>query len=253
MRTKTLLLTAAALVAGIGISQADPVYSANIVGYANIATLNPGSYYLLACPFQTGVSNGANEVFGTTLPDGSLILTWNVNSQSYTTTMFDSTQPLGAGLYWYDLAEANALPPPKLPTGQGFFLLPTAPVTNVFSGAVSVNVGSTVTIPLANAGSYYLLGSPIPYAGSITNGSSLAAGVNLNGLPDGSLVLSWSVSSQSYTTTMYDSTAPLGAGLFWYDLAEANALPVPTIGVGGGFFVLPTGSYNWIEKLPFSP
>src|ERR1035441_6352568 len=45
MRTKTLLLSAAALLAaGFVSSQAQPVYSQNIVGYASVPTANGGTY-----------------------------------------------------------------------------------------------------------------------------------------------------------------------------------------------------------------
>jgi hypothetical protein len=75
MRTKTLLLTAVALLAaGIASSRADgTVYSQNIVGYASVSTPGNGaSYFLMTCPFVIGQSNGLNEVFGTnTLPDTS--------------------------------------------------------------------------------------------------------------------------------------------------------------------------------------
>jgi hypothetical protein len=122
----------------------------------------------------------------------------------------------------------------------------------VFSGAVSVNVGSTVTINLPGVGQFYLLGSPIPYSGAVTNGSSLAAGINLNGLSDGSLVETFSSVSQSYTIETYDTTqAPLGP---WFDVNDAIPQPVPTVTVGGGFFVSPgSAPYTWIQKLPFSP
>src|ERR1035438_3189483 len=46
MRTKTLLLSAAALLAaGFVSSQAQPVYSQNIVGYANVPTPLASTYY----------------------------------------------------------------------------------------------------------------------------------------------------------------------------------------------------------------
>ena len=60
---KTLLMAAAALAAGVISSQAG-VYSANIVGYANVANNIAGKNYFMSVPFNVGVSNGANEVFG---------------------------------------------------------------------------------------------------------------------------------------------------------------------------------------------
>ena len=82
MRTKTLLLTAAALLAaGITSTQAQPVYSQNVVGYASVATPAAGVNYLITVPFAIGVSNGANEIWPLvngqpSLPDFSTILIW---------------------------------------------------------------------------------------------------------------------------------------------------------------------------------
>src|SRR5260221_2340569 len=95
MRTKTLLMAVAALAAGIITSQAQPVYSANVVGYASVATPSSGTYYSLAVPFKIGVSNGANEVFTTPLPDFSTLLLWDVPSQSYKTVVAASFSSTG--------------------------------------------------------------------------------------------------------------------------------------------------------------
>ena len=61
MRTNKLLLTAVALVAaGIVSSQAQTVYSANVVGYVN--QVIPGSSSTLICNPLLNDTNGANEV-----------------------------------------------------------------------------------------------------------------------------------------------------------------------------------------------
>ena len=58
MRTKTLLLSAAALVAGALASQAQSnVYSANVVGYANVVIQGNGQFTLVANPFDDGKGN----------------------------------------------------------------------------------------------------------------------------------------------------------------------------------------------------
>src|SRR5271170_4448050 len=76
MRTKTLLVAVAALAATIITSEAQ-VYSANVVGYASVV-ITGGQYNMLANPFNSGVTNGANEVFNGNytansgyLPDGT--------------------------------------------------------------------------------------------------------------------------------------------------------------------------------------
>jgi hypothetical protein len=247
MRTKTLLLAAAALAAGLFNSQAQtPVYSQNIVGYANYATPSSGTYYLMSVPFQIGVSNGANEVFGlnanpSALPIGTEILTWNVGSQSYTISFYDPTQ---SPPWFNDPNEDANVSTPDLPVGSGFFLLPGGSgLTNTFAGTVAVSVGATNTMTLPNSGTYYLVGSPIPYAGAITNSN----GINLNGLPVGTEILTWSVLSQSYTISFYD---PTQSPPWFNDPNEDANVPVPSANVGDGFFVLPAGSYTWTNSLP---
>jgi hypothetical protein len=222
---------------------AAPVTSINDVGYATVATPQASSYYLLACPFQIGASNGANEVFGTTLPDFTLVLTWNVASQSYITSQYDSTQPT-PGISWYAIDDSTPVTIPTLPPGQGFFLLPFAPITNSFVGSVAVNNGATNITTLPNASVYYLLGSTIPFDGAVTN----SGGIQLTNLPDFSLVLTWDVPSQSYVTSQFDSTQPT-PGDTWYQIDDSTPAPVPNLSVGQGLFILPFSAYNWQQTL----
>jgi hypothetical protein len=99
MRTKTLLMSAAALlVAGIVSSQAQPVYSQNVVGYASVATPTASVNYLITVPFVIGASNGANEIWPEgTLPLGSSILIWDPNTVSYTTLISVPTAAAPSG------------------------------------------------------------------------------------------------------------------------------------------------------------
>jgi hypothetical protein len=248
MRTKTLLMALAVTAAGVLASNAQTVYSANIVGYVNVPSQNSGTYYMLTCPFNVGASNGANEVFGTSLPDFTQLLTWNVGSQSYVTTIYDSTQPV-SGFSWYAIDDSTPVTIPTLKAGQGFFLLPGGSgLTNTFVGTVAVAVGTTNNTILPSSGTYYMLGSVIPYAGSVTNGTAVSGGINLNGLPDFSQVLTWSVPLQSYVTTIYDSTQPV-SGVNWYQIDDSTPSAVPSLKVGEGFFVLPSSPYKWTQGL----
>jgi len=246
MRIKTLLIAAAALAVGVISSEAQ-VYSQNIVGYANVQCLDAYNFYLLQCPFNVGVSNGANEIFGTNLPNSSEVVTWDVPSQSYTTYVFDASQ--GNGIYWYDSTGYNPVAPPILVPGQGFFLQPVAMVTNTFAGAVAVSSGGTNTSSLTIAYDNYLIGSVIPYNGFVSNvvvGTS--QGINLNGLPNSSEVLTWDEPSQSYMTAVYDASQ--GNGIFWYDSSGYNPGPCPFVNVAGAFFVILVDVYNWTQSLP---
>ena len=250
MRTKTLLLTAAALLAaGIVSTQAQPVYSQNIVGYASIATPNAGVNYLITIPFAIGVSNGANEIWPLvggqpTIPDGSAILIWNSATLKYTTYLSDST----SATLWDDNNGTALTFSPKLPVGQGFFLSPANPnFTNVFAGTIAVNVGTSNVMTLPNAGVNYLVGCAVPYAGAVTNGNptTYAGGPDLSifgGLPDGSALLIWNPATLKYTTYLSDSTS----GSLCDD-NNGSAIPAPpNITVGQGFFLSPANpNYNW--------
>ncbi len=234
--------------AGIVSSQAQAVYSQNIVGYASVATPSPGLNYLITIPFAIGVSNGANEIWplispgNPTLPDFSTILIWNPNTGSYTSYTSDSAAP---GL-WDDQFGAQMTSSPVLPVGQGFFLSPSTPYTSVFAGTIAVNVGTSNAMSLPSPGLNYLIGCVVPYAGAITNGNSttFAGGPNLSingGLPDFSTILIWNPNTGSYTSYTSDSAAP---GL-WDDQFGAQMAAPPTITVGQGFFLSPANPFAW--------
>jgi hypothetical protein len=241
MRTKTLLMALAVTAAGVLASNAQTVYSANIVGYANVPTPNGGTY-LITVPFKVGVSNGANEVWplvsgNPSLPDFSTILIWN--GSGYTAYQSDS----GSSSLWDD-GGGNPIPnAPLLPVGKGFFLIPNGSTTNTFVGTVAVSVGTSNTVFLANGGTY-LVSSSVPYAGSITNGNpTTGAGgpglSSLNNLPDFSTLLIWNGSG--YTAYQSDS----GSSSLWDD-GGGNPIPTaPTINVGQGFFIIPNGDFTW--------
>jgi hypothetical protein len=258
MKTKTLLIAAAALAAGVISSQAQ-VYSQNIVGYANLACPTGGKNYLITCPFTVGVSNGLNEVFGSTLPVGSSVLIWN-GVNNYITALYDNTDPNGYGtnVVWYQSDGATPLSPvPCVPPGQGFFLIPATPLTNTFTGSVAVAPGTNSVINMATGGKNYLVASTVPYAGAITNGNSSGGGPNLNNLSVGTSLLFWN-GVNNYRVALFDNTDPNGYGtsVQWYQADGATPYVdpgtsgnVPNISVGQGFFVIPAIPYNWTNGL----
>jgi len=241
-------MAAAALAASVISSQAG-VYSQNVVGYANIPAA-AGKNTLLTCQFVIGASNGVNEVFGESLPPGSEVLTYN--GTGYDIALFDNT--LGAGApEWYNGDETAALTTlPTIPPGKGFFLISQGNITNTFAGAIAVNVGSSNSMVLA-VGKNNLVGSVVPYAGLVTNGTAATGGPNLNNLPAGSELLFYS--NGSYNIALFDNT--LGAGSpNWYNGDETAAYVdpttggnVPSISVGQAFFVIPQGAYTWTTGL----
>lgn len=237
---KTLLIAAVALTAGVISSQAQNVYSQNIVGYANVPTPTAGSQYLMSVPFNVGVSNGANEVFGSALPDYSTLLVWSTAANDYTLYYVDSSSSTG----WRDgsFVEIGA---PSLPVGQGFFLSPiSSNITNTFVGTIAVSVGTSNIMSLPTGGAQYLVGCVVPYAGSVTNGTSSGGGANLNGLPDYSTVLIWSPAANDYTLYYADSSSSTG----WRDGSFLEVV-APSISVGQGFFISPISATTWTTGL----
>lgn len=235
---KTLLIAVAAL--GIsGINSQAQVYSQNIVGYANVPTTVSGGQYLLAVPFKMGVSNGANEVFGSTLPDFTTLLLWSTPLNKFTLYYADSSSPTG-----WDDDNFGPVPAPTLPVGQGFFLSPNGSVTNTFAGTIAINVGTSNIMSLPVSGAQYLVGGVVPYAGSVTNGTTSGGGLNLNGLPDFTTVLQWSTALNKFTLFYADSSSPTG-----WDDDNFGPVPAPTLNVADGFFVSPNGSATWTTGL----
>ena len=240
---KTLLIAAAALAAGIISTQASSVYSQNIVGYANVVTANNVTY-AMSVPFAVGVSNGANEIWPLssgqpTIPDGSQLMIWN--GSGFDTFLSDS----GSASLWDD-NNGTAIPnSPKLPVGQGFFLIPAGDTTNTFTGSIAIASGTTNNASYANNVTF-CIGSRVPYAGAVTNGTSTGGGIalsSLNNLPDGSQLMIWGGSG--FTTYLSDS----GSSSLWDD-NNGTAIPVPpSLSIGQGFFFIPAGDFTWTQGL----
>jgi hypothetical protein len=220
MRTKTLLIAAAALVATVISSEAQTVYSANVVGYAQIVIKGNGSYNLLANPFDDGNGNQLTNVISTTalaLPKQSQCLTWNP-AGGYITINATGTPATWA---------SNI----QLPPGIGFFIRNgkvgggDPDVTNTFVGTVIVPSGGSVTNAIA-AG-YQMYGATIPYIGNIANNGLNGGDTNLDfGGPltvKKSQILTFNPAT-GFATVNKTGTPPLWASTV-------------TIGVGQGFFI----------------
>lgn len=211
MRTKTLLLAAAALAAGLVSSQAQtPVYSANVVGYVNV-TVPATQFTLLANPLDNG-TNTANDLLAA-LPNKSTIQIWN-----------------GTGFTSYGKSSSGFSGNPSIPVGTGFFVSSSAAYTNTFVGTVMPSVGGSVTnsIPLT---SFVLVGSILPVGGNFndvgTNTLNLAAT-----LPNKSTVQIWN-----------------GSGFTSYGKSSTGFAGNPPYSVGQGFFISSSGATNWVQTL----
>jgi hypothetical protein len=153
MKTQTLLIAAAALVAGVMSSHAQ-VYSQNIVGYVNV-TLVGGQNNLIANQLDldgTGTNNTLASVFGTSLPNNATLSAWNgsgFDTATYSTSSGWSTTS--------DKFVNEALQP-----GVGFFIKTKASTNVTFVGNVLIG---TNTVPVV-AGVSVL--SPLdPIAGTL--------------------------------------------------------------------------------------
>jgi hypothetical protein len=223
MRTKTLLLSAAALAAGLVSSQAQNVYSANVVGYVNIVSL-ANSNTPVANPLDLdGVNNITNVLANA--PKGTLVQIWNGAG-------FDavSRSSFGVGA-WSANAATNNIPP-----GKGFFIKTPVDFTNVFVGNVVPSSGGTNSVALTG-GVLQFVGSVLPVGGSITNDVDQGQNaLNLgSALAKGSLIQVWNGSG--YTAA---SRGSFGAGTWSSNL---------TFSVGQAFFVKAGASTNWSQSL----
>jgi hypothetical protein len=220
MRTKILLSAAAALAAGVVASNAQ-VYSANVVGYANVVFAGAGGYTLVANPFDDGNGNQLTNLVNS-LPNKSSVLTWN--GSGFNTAIGK------AGGVWSGTA--------TLAPGAGFFVkngvAASPPITNTFVGSVIVNSGGSVTNTLP-AG-YSLVGSPIPYTGDVTTDTANIALTQV--LANKSQLLDWNSGSQGYDTAVGK------AGGAW-----SSTFPIT---VGEGFFIkAQNAGSNWVQTANF--
>ena len=132
MRTKTLLMTAAIMAAGLGASVAQTVYSVNSVGYVNV-TAKPG-YNLFGNPLKGATNNNISTILpAAALPDDTTVLTWNNATQDFDQAVFVS------GGAWLDQNFAPATT--VLNPGRAFFFQnvknPASDIQITFVGEVS--------------------------------------------------------------------------------------------------------------------
>jgi hypothetical protein len=225
MRTKTLLLGAAALAAGILSSQAQNVYSQNVVGYVQV-TAAANQFILVANPLTTG-----NDVISNvlqSLPSSTEAQIWN--GSGFTTVTYS-----GVSHSWkIGAVVTNTLP---LPVGAGFFLYnATAPITNTFVGSVVPNVGASVTNTLTG-GVLTAVGEKVPFSDTVTNASD----VNLL-VPSATTLQEWNPGPGNFTLFTYS-----GVSHAW---KIGSTVTNPVVSAAEAFFITPAGTTNWVQTLP---
>jgi len=207
---KTLLIAAAALVAGVVSSQAQ-VYSANIVGYVNV-TMPASTLVLVSNPLDSG-TNTANNVLAS-LPNKSSVQLWN-----------------GSGFTSYPKTATGFTGNPTLPVGSGFFVNSTQPFTNTF-------VGNVVPAPGGNSATNSLPGSTLTLVGSI-----LPVSGNFNDVGTNALNLAASLPNKS-SVQIWN-----GSGFTSYPKTATGFTGNPAYTVGQGFFVNAASAANWVQTL----
>jgi hypothetical protein len=243
MRTKTLLCMAA-LAAGVATSMAQNVYSLNIVGYANVQC--DSGFHAYSTPFIVGVSNGANEIFAM---DGSnndsLIQEWT--GTGYNVTAFTDNTAVSTTGFCNNLGDTQK-PVPILGGGKGWLFVNAHASNNiVFVGTVRTGTNS---VPLAGP-HFQALGSPLPYAGSITSLGFTNVGGSLNDCQFLRLKTATPTGggAAGYDVTVWSDNTAVSTTGFVNNLGDTQK-PEPQVAIGQGFLYLhAVAPANWVQIL----
>jgi len=204
MRTKTLLLSAAVLAAGLSASMAQSVFSVNAVGYVNIPVVQ--GYQIIANPLNN--SNNTLNVILPSVADNTKIYRFNTGSQTYgapSTFFFDPD--INAGAWAPDVA---------INPGEGIVLFAPSAATLTFVGEVPQG---SLTNPLP--ANFSIRSSIVPQQGGISSALGLAPS-------DNDTIYFFNPATQTYAapfTFFFDPDTNTGA---W-------APSEPSIAVGQGF------------------
>jgi len=277
MRTKTLLIAAAALTAAIISSQAQStVYSQNIVGYVN-QSFASGAYTMINNPLTSG-TNGGEQILTALSPSGGETLNiWNSAKAEYYVYFYqgpNSGTGIGFQSDWTDGSSPTNIPgdqydtsdgvywtpQPIIAPGVGVFLYNPNPVeTNTFTGTVITTNTATLV------GGYSQLGSAIPVAGNVEGTNvNLTAGFSANG---GETVYIWNTAKSAYYIYFYqgpgsgtgigfpsdftDGSSPTNIPGDVYDTSDGVYWTQPlSLNVGQGFFFYnPNGTEQWVQSI----
>jgi hypothetical protein len=225
MRTKTLLVAAAALAAAVTASQAQTVYSQNIVGYVNTTLSGGGAFSMISSPLNNS-TNTVEGQMGSALNSGDIVYVWT-GTGYYSSTFFGGVNGfLTPPNDWIDVF-GNTTNSPALVPGQGFFYSTASggQETNTWTGSVVL----TNQVSLAGSGAFSMLGSAAPIADS-------ADGTNLSlPLDSGDIVYVWTGNGYYSSTFFGGPDGFLTPPNQWID-QFGNTTNAPQISVGQGFF-----------------
>jgi hypothetical protein len=211
MRTKSLLLTAALIAAGVGVSQAQ-VYSVNAVGYINVVC-KPG--FTIIANQLTNANSTVAALFPN-MPNGTQILKWAGNG--FQVNEYDAE--FGE---WGNGAQT------LLPGEGAFFRNPTT--TNITLTFVGYVPQGNLTNAIPNL--YSMKSSIVPQAGTLP-----ALGY-VNPAPNDT-VLRWTngfPAASQYLIHTYDA-----------EFAEWDVVPQVTVGEGFFFLRNTAGTGEWTRQ-----
>lgn len=281
MRTKTLLLgVAAALAVSLATSQAQ-VYSANVVGYANIAIGANSFYPIVGNQLVNGSDvNATNGDPNLNLGNGMVSTPHNAGTSSNTQMLYWGGSGF-ATYYWYNSNDASSWLGDSPGTDpQGWYTAGGAQITaqlqygkscfihNVFSGPITVTLVGTVfqgtNVSTIGAG-FNMIGLQEPLSTNAVVGSAAFNAFAPYGLPanmtssqtpsaaNNDYMLYWGGSG--YATYYYlnatDASAWLGdsAGTDPAGFYTAGGASGSYPAVGEGFFIHHIGStINWTNS-----
>jgi len=223
MRTKTALLTAAIVAAGVASSMAQStVYSLNIVGYVNVS-LTPG-YNLVANQLEVDGVDNVNTVLSNGVPDQSQLFLFNKAQGFFQAGTFFN------GIGWVDSSlnpSTNNVPP-----GTAFFIFNPSAATNVtFVGSV---VSHTNSFTITPGYGFYAEDTPV------------ATDLSTNGFPATPAI----DQAQYFTFSAASGYTQIGtyfnAASGWFDSSLNQVHPTPAVGSG---FVLfnPNANVTWTQ------
>lgn len=221
MRTKTTLVAAAILAAGLASSMAQAnVYSLNVVGYVN-TSYAPG-FNAAANPLVGSPDNTLNSVLsGSGVPDNTIVFTWDTVLQDFSPVL--PTYVAGTGTWSVNVPVIQ---------GQGFFVLAPSAFTHTWVGEVKQTTTTTPIAPGFNG-----IASPAPLGGPL---STVLAEMSPN---DNDLAFQWNTVTQDFGT------------ISTYIAGSSSWSPVGNFQVGEGIFYLSTRgtTVNWVRTFTVSP
>ena len=261
MRTKTTILSAVALAAGLAYASAQ-VYSANVVGYYNVTVPAHGRHFLANQLTNAGDINIDLANGPVSDPNGILNTSYNLydnNAHNYVIYQYwlgvDADNNFGNGNQgngWYD--GGGFIHHTPFPSGLGAFIInpQSTNITMTLVGQVIQGTYSTQVKPGYNAFSLTPAVST-----NISSFAQFPGYSDPNGIQNDTYNL-WDDSIQNYRILSYwigsqadDNYGNGNQGDGWYDgggFRQDLTNPVFNAKVGGAFFIIrpSTGTSNWV-------